>query len=112
MTCSMQKLPPEAQKSAFSQKLLYKYTLHELDDPLFSQIPSLQKFNSVVMQPEFADELEKIRNYEVYPDDTWVITYPKSGTTWMQETVWQILNDGDFDNEGKKIIDKRFSFLE
>ena len=27
--------------------------------------------------------------------DIWVITYPKCGTTWTQEMVWQIANDVD-----------------
>ena len=27
---------------------------------------------------------EKIYNFKVKPDDIWIITYPKCGTTWTQ----------------------------
>ncbi|KAJ8023691.1 Amine sulfotransferase [Holothuria leucospilota] len=41
--------------------------------------------------PEFIQELEDM---EVREDDTFVVTYPKSGTHWMQEVVNLILVDG------------------
>ncbi|KAJ8023690.1 Amine sulfotransferase [Holothuria leucospilota] len=41
--------------------------------------------------PEFFQELEDI---EVREDDIFVVTYPKSGTHWMQEVVNLILVDG------------------
>ena len=31
----------------------------------------------------------------VYPDDLWIVTPPKCGTTWMQEIVWLIHTDVD-----------------
>ena len=31
----------------------------------------------------------------VYPDDLWIVTPPKCGTTWIQEIVWLIHTDVD-----------------
>merc|ERR1712038_1396905 len=41
--------------------------------------------------------INKIYNMEVRQDDIWVVTPPKCGTTWMQELVWLIANNLDFD---------------
>ena len=32
--------------------------------------------------------------YKAGPDDLFLVTYPKCGTTWMQHTVYLILNNG------------------
>ena len=47
----------------------------------------------------------------VRPSDAWVVTYPKSGTTWTQEMVWQAANKVDLEG-GKVDLQERFSFLE
>ena len=42
----------------------------------------------------------------VRPDDVWVVTYPKCGTTWTQEMVWQIAHGVDLVG-GKKWLNDR-----
>lgn len=42
----------------------------------------LSRFNTVVLPRAFDQFIESIWNIKVYEDDTWVITYPKCGTTW------------------------------
>ncbi|XP_030638017.1 sulfotransferase 2B1-like [Chanos chanos] len=39
--------------------------------------------------------LKYFETFQVQDDDTFAITYPKSGTTWMQEILPLILNGGD-----------------
>ncbi|XP_072020031.1 sulfotransferase 1E1-like [Amphiura filiformis] len=46
------------------------------------------------MTPEVLDAL---KTWEVREDDVFLITFPKAGTTWMQEIVSIVLKDGNFD---------------
>jgi len=58
-----------------------------------------------------AETIEDIRSMEVRDDDIWLVTYPKTGTTWMQELIWQVVNNLDLE-QGKVFINGRFPFLE
>ncbi|XP_001632832.2 sulfotransferase 1C2 [Nematostella vectensis] len=53
--------------------------------------------------------LDEIKNLPVQEGDVFVATYPKCGTTWVSEIVWQIFNDGQID---KSDIIIRVPFLE
>ena len=65
----------------------------------------------VVMPRTYLDIAEKIRNFAVKEDDIWIVTYPKSGTTWTQEMVWQIVNNVDKER-GQLPLFTRTPFLE
>ena len=55
--------------------------------------------------------LKKIKEFEIYEDNIWIITTPKSEKTWMQELAWFIMHDVDI---GKSKCDQFFRcpFLE
>lgn len=55
---------------------------------------------------------EKIRDFVVYPDDIWILTYPKCGTTWTQEMVWLLANNLDYSTAKAINLDQRSPFLE
>ena len=40
------------------------------------------------------ERLDRLKDLELYPDDVWVVTYPKCGTTWTQQIVRLIRNNG------------------
>ena len=51
---------------------------------------------SGLLVPDFVkqEEVDKLKDLELYPDDVWVVTYPKCGTTWTQQIVRLIRNNG------------------
>lgn len=55
--------------------------------------------------------IDKIRQFEVRDEDIYVLSFPKSGTTWCQEMVWLIANDLNFEG-AKEAIHHRFVHIE
>ncbi|XP_059488378.1 sulfotransferase 1C4 [Neocloeon triangulifer] len=51
-------------------------------------------------------------NFQPRPDDVWVVTFPRSGTTWTQELVWLVANDLDYETASRVPQVERFPFLE
>ena len=47
-----------------------------------------------------------IKELSVRPDDVWISSFPKCGTTWTQEMVWNILNNVDLDTAKSVRLDK------
>lgn len=64
------------------------------------------------MNAKFAQFAEEIYRLQVRPDDVWVISFPKSGTTWTQEMVWMLVNDLDYTTATSKTLEERFIYLE
>ncbi|XP_014257095.1 estrogen sulfotransferase-like [Cimex lectularius] len=98
--------------------------VEDLNDPLADyirehRVPGLMPVgdirvfpSGVVMPREFTNYVERVKNFTVRPDDVWVISYPKCGTTWTQEMVWLIGNDLDYESAKNKLLLQRFPFLE
>jgi hypothetical protein len=57
-------------------------------------IPGGRKLHSIRKRFDF---LRYGMEYEGSPDDIFIVTYPKSGTTWLQMIVYQLTTDGAMD---------------
>lgn len=55
---------------------------------------------------------DAILNFKVRPDDVWIISYPKCGTTWTQDLIWLLCNNLDYDTDGKVLLQDRYIFIE
>lgn len=90
---------------------LFKFTIKGLNHSTPLAKAENEAFNWMLLAKKFENFYEEIKNVEVFPDDIWVISYPKCGTTWTQETVWQICNGVKLDDDHKD-LSERFPFLE
>ncbi|XP_054089288.1 amine sulfotransferase-like [Zeugodacus cucurbitae] len=56
--------------------------------------------------------VDKVHDMEVRDDDVWIVTLPKCGTTWMQELLWLVMNDFDFEAARSEHLEVRTPYLE
>ncbi|XP_049841721.1 luciferin sulfotransferase-like [Schistocerca gregaria] len=65
-----------------------------------------------VLPARYMRDARRILDLEVRPDDVWIVTLPKCGTTWSQEMVWLLMNDCDLEKAKQTPLTERFPFLE
>merc|ERR1711934_1121930 len=65
-----------------------------------------------VMPRCFARMEKAVSEVEVREDDVWIASFPKCGTTWTQEMVWNIMHDVDLESAKATSLEKRVPFLE
>jgi hypothetical protein len=101
------------------------FNLTKLDDKVINKVvtpatfgyvslsdPKNPKNNCVLIQKYAYFSAKKIKNFEVFDDDVWVISFPKCGTTWTQEMVWLLNNDLDYETALSVGHERRFPFIE
>nr|KAF6449046.1 sulfotransferase family 1C member 2 [Rousettus aegyptiacus] len=74
--------------------------------------PQLREVAGIPLQATTVDNWSQIQNFEAKPDDLLICTYPKSGTTWIQEIVDMIEQNGDMEKCQRAIIQHRHPFIE
>ncbi|XP_061394232.1 sulfotransferase 1E1-like [Musca vetustissima] len=60
----------------------------------------------------FDKVLPKLLEMDVRDDDVFIVTFIKSGTTWMQETVWLLMYNLDFEKSKALHLWQRSPFLD
>ncbi|KAL4714551.1 hypothetical protein ACJJTC_006597 [Scirpophaga incertulas] len=61
---------------------------------------------------KYKQEAANIYNMPVRASDIFVVTYPRSGTTWTQELVWMVANDLDYAKSNEIPLTERYPFVE
>ncbi|XP_053871088.1 sulfotransferase 1B1-like isoform X1 [Malaclemys terrapin pileata] len=88
----------------------YTKALQESQD-VFHRFP-LQLVHGIPLMEPIAQQWGPIENFQARPDDLLISTYPKAGTTWMQEIVDLILVQGDVEKACRAPTHIRIPFLE
>ncbi|XP_059544315.1 sulfotransferase 1C4-like isoform X2 [Myotis daubentonii] len=72
----------------------------------------VSQVDGIVLEKNICNSWDKIWNFEAKPDDLLIVSYPKAGTTWTQEIVDLIQNNGDIEKSKRAPIHLRQPFLE
>ncbi|XP_067856202.1 sulfotransferase 4A1 isoform X3 [Heptranchias perlo] len=70
------------------------------------------EYNGVRLPPFCRGKMEEIANFPVRKSDIWIVTYPKSGTSLLQELVYLVSQGADPDEIGIMNIDEQLPVLE
>ncbi|XP_071114288.1 sulfotransferase 1C2-like [Haliotis cracherodii] len=70
------------------------------------------RYRGFIIPAFMVDNLDDLHRFQVREEDIWIVTFPKAGTTWLQEIVYLIANDLDFEKARSKILEERFPYLE
>ena len=69
----------------------------------------LQRWCSVPIAEDF---FKRLHEFNVKNDDVFVVTFPKCGTTWIQEATWLLVNGLDFETANQVDLVFRSVFME
>lgn len=58
--------------------------------------PSNYEFTECILPKKFISLADRIHNFGIRSDDTWIVSFPKSGTTWTVNIVWYLKNNLNF----------------
>ncbi|VVC96643.1 unnamed protein product [Leptidea sinapis] len=104
------------------EDLTFPYEVKSVDDELAKELMEHytgEKTGFVRVGPKgyffpqkYREQASDIYNLTIRNDDIFVVTYPRSGTTWTQELVWLLQNNLDFETAKNITLSTRFPFLE
>uniref|UniRef100_A0A8D2J3Z1 Sulfotransferase n=1 Tax=Varanus komodoensis TaxID=61221 RepID=A0A8D2J3Z1_VARKO len=81
-------------------------------DPKDTKRCTLEEVQGVPLFPDLVEQWDSLWNFKARPDDLLICTYPKAGTTWMQEIVDMIQQGGDVQKCARAPIYERIPFIE
>ncbi|XP_011883396.1 PREDICTED: sulfotransferase 4A1-like isoform X2 [Vollenhovia emeryi] len=102
---SLKNLKVEYIEDELAVELLKRYPLYKRG---FVKVGQKQWFVSY----KFFEEGDNIYDFKVRPDDTWIVTHSRSGTTVTQELVWLVANDMNFEEAYRRHLVERFPLIE
>ncbi|XP_059360916.1 sulfotransferase 4A1-like [Carassius carassius] len=70
------------------------------------------EYHGVRLPPFCRGKMDEIANFSLRSSDIWIITYPKSGTSLLQEVVYLVSQGVDPDEIGLMNIDEQLPVLE
>lgn len=69
------------------------------------RFPNDYKFSQCFLPKKFLSVADRIENFRINPEDVWIASWPKTGTTWTLNIVSYLMNNLDFSADYKTELD-------
>uniref|UniRef100_A0A8C5SA53 Sulfotransferase n=1 Tax=Laticauda laticaudata TaxID=8630 RepID=A0A8C5SA53_LATLA len=76
------------------------------------KLSKLVEIEGIPMPSEIVENWNLISGFQARPDDLLLCTYPKAGTTWIQEIVDMVQHRGDAQKCARAPITERSPYIE
>lgn len=87
-------------KAAFSGASKFVRATVDLNTVSDLSFPTDYKISGCFLPKKYTRFADRIHNFKIRPDDIWIVHFPKVGSTWVHNIVWQLKNNLDFNAPG------------
>lgn len=94
--------------ASFSDEDHYHITIDPKTRDQFP-FPSDYTFFQCLLPKGYLSFAEQFHNFHVRPDDIWITTFSKAGTTWIMNILWQLKNKLNFSASD---VDHRYKYFD
>lgn len=70
------------------------------------------RYKGYILAKDTLKAVKELATFEARSDDIYVVSFPKSGTTWVQEIVYLVVNNLNFEKAQASVLENRFPYLE
>ncbi|XP_053219173.1 sulfotransferase 1C2-like [Podarcis raffonei] len=81
-------------------------------DPTHPKRATLEEIEGVLFPDTLREHWGTIKGFKARPDDLLICTYPKAGTTWIQQIASMVQHRGDLEKCNQKPIYERMPFID
>lgn len=102
------------QKGIKLRAILEDFTRLPIDESLFGTPVSVYRYKGYIFpgQLVMSGVFKELPDFQFRQDDVLVASYPKAGTTWVQEIVHMLTHGCKKTNENSEVLETRFPYLE
>ena len=65
-----------------------------------------------MMPDSFGSCIEQLKEFTIFDDDLFLVSFPRSGSDVMKELVWLLQNNLDYDTASKISVKDRVKYFE